>query len=47
LSSTFTVAVGDDIALGSWLVLQLDGVVVETGFLIVKADVAILVKLRR
>ena len=47
LCLTCTAAVGNDVALGAWLVLQLNGVVVETGLLIVEADVAVLVKLRR
>ena len=47
LSLTFAVAVGNDVALGSWRVLQLNCVVVESSLLIVEADVAILVKLRR
>jgi len=40
-----TVAVTDNVTLRRWLVLQLDCEVVESGLLIVEADVAILVKL--
>ena len=39
--------IGNDVALGTWLVLQLDGVVVETSFLIVETDISVLVKLQR
>src|SRR6185295_8919103 len=47
LCFTLARSVGNDVALRTWLVLQLDGVVVETGFLIIELDVAILVKLHR
>ena len=47
LRFTSTATVDDDRALRSGLVLELDSVVVESGFLIVEADVAILVKLKR
>jgi hypothetical protein len=40
-------AVANDVALSSWLVLQLNREVIESGLLIVESDVAILVKLAR
>ena len=45
LRFTSTATVDDDRTLRSRIVLELNGVVVESGLLIVEADVAILVKL--
>src|SRR5687768_8499462 len=45
LPLTFTGAVGNNVALRGWLVLQLDCVVVETGLFIIESDVAVLVEL--
>src|SRR6059058_2663506 len=45
LAFSVATAVADDVALGCRLVLQLDREVIESGSLIVKADVAILVEL--
>src|SRR6185503_16938591 len=47
LCFTLASSIGNDVALRTWLVLQLDGVVVESGLFIVELDVAILVKLHR
>src|SRR5256885_6867053 len=47
LALSVAAAIADDVALGCRLVLQLDCEVVESGLLIVKADVAILVELTR
>ena len=47
LRFTCTATVDDDHGCRAGLVLELDGVVVESGLLIVEADVAILVKLAR
>src|SRR5882724_11939363 len=47
LSFTGTATISDDRRCGAGCVLQLNRVVVESGFLIVELDIAILVKLRR
>src|SRR5688572_32751542 len=47
LTLTFTCAIGDDVALRSGLVLQLNCVVVETSLLVIEPDVTIFVELRR
>ena len=47
LRFTFAATVDDDHAGRAGLVLELDGVVVESGLLVVKADIAVLVKLAR
>src|SRR6185312_7120791 len=36
LCLTCTAAIGDDVALGTWLVLQLDSIVIKTSLLIVE-----------
>ena len=47
LCLTSATAIGNDVALSTWLVLQLDSIVIKTSLLIVESDVPVLVKLRR